>query len=135
MNLLKISARIHIRGVSFVGDTGFGKSTLVRAIILMGKVEALGLYRETVSRRVSVIGSTSRGDVSMLNDILDAGLHGPVPRTTNLTHANEATSSGFHLYRDPTNSNAEYTQSDPASGKIPILFADCEGFQGRHCQN
>jgi len=99
-------------------------------MILMGKVEALGLYSETVSRRASVIGSTSRGDVSTLNDILDAGLHGPVTRTTNLTHVNEATSSGVHLYRDPTNSNAEYRQPDPASGQIPILFADCEGFRG-----
>lgn len=96
-------------------------------MILMGRVEAHGLYKDTATRNVDQAG---RGDVSQLGNILNAGLHGPVTRTGNVAHIAEATSSGVHLYRDPTNSNSRYVDLGLGSDQVPILFADCEGFHG-----
>jgi hypothetical protein len=94
-------------------------------MILMGRVEAHGLYKDTAIRNVDRAG---RGDVSQLGNILNAGLHGPVTRTGNIAHIAEATSSGVHLYRDPTNSNSRYADLGLGSDQVPILFADCKDF-------
>jgi hypothetical protein len=111
--------------VSFIGDTGTGKSTLVRAMILMGQVNASELS-------TSHGESLERDKVSAFRAALAARIHGPVTRTANLTHVTDPTSSGVHLYKDVTKS---YSARDPQApdtrgDSTPILFADCEGFRG-----
>lgn len=78
--------------VSFIGQTGAGKSTLVRMLIDQQE-------RELVS----------------------AGMWGfPSPVVGSVSNDNAPTSGDVHLYSDP----ATYL------GRLPILYADCEGLEG-----
>ncbi|KAH0565196.1 hypothetical protein GP486_001412 [Trichoglossum hirsutum] len=111
--------------VSFVGDTGTGKSTLVRAMILMGQVNA--------SELPSPHGGSPESDkVGAFRAALAARVHGPVTRTANLTHLTDPTSSGVHLYKDVTKPYSARSPHpfDNRGDTTPILFADCEGFRG-----
>lgn len=111
--------------VSFIGDTGTGKSTLVRAMILMGQVNASGLHSPRGE-------SPEKDKVGEIKAVLAARIHGPVTRTANLNHLTDPTSSGVHLYKDVTKSySARGSQAPDIRGDAtPILFADCEGFRG-----
>lgn len=111
--------------VSFIGDTGTGKSTLVRAMILMGQVTASGLHSPTDEL-------PENHTVRELRSFLATRMHGPVTRTANLGHLMDPTSSGVHLYKDITTSDPYRAPRSPTfrSNVIPILFADCEGFRG-----
>jgi len=73
--------------VSFVGQTGGGKSTLIRLIIQLQSNEVAGQHKSPV------VGSIGQD----------------LP-----------TSEDVHLYLDPISSTSRH----------PILFADCEGFDG-----
>jgi hypothetical protein len=92
-------------------------------MISMGRIEANVLDRWSRSSNSSSSVSSSRNDVRLLESALDHT--GPVTRTADPQHLIDPTTSGVHLYRDPTNSNKQYSD-----GRVPLLFADCEGFRG-----
>ena len=111
--------------VSFIGDTGTGKSTLARAMMIMGEVNT-----STVQQ---CWNRASRADqIPVFRTLFDVGKHGPVTRSGNPEHLTDPTSSGVHLYRDPASSFRDIGSTTEGSihEYVPILFADCEGFRG-----
>ena len=114
--------------VSFVGDTSVGKSTLVRAMLLMGIANSSKFHP-------SENGSTNpRNDdilVDLVNRMSEKGKDGPVTRSENINHLTDPTTLGVHLYLDQgtTGPGELGDQSPPIPGaQYPILFSDCEGF-------
>jgi energy-coupling factor transporter ATP-binding protein EcfA2 len=105
--------------VSFIGNTGVGKSTLLRAMLLMGQVHAAKSELADESKKI-------RG----LEKMIAARTHGPVTRSANLEHLTNPTSLGVHLYMDAPIAYADQNSLNGAgSGKsTPMRFADCEGF-------
>ena len=74
--------------VSFIGDTGVGKSTLLRAMVMMGQLNAST--------------DASEDEVETFQKLLAAKRHGPVTRSANTDNLTDPTSSGVHLYKDIT---------------------------------
>ncbi|KAL2065945.1 hypothetical protein VTL71DRAFT_3615 [Oculimacula yallundae] len=108
--------------VSFVGDTGTGKSTLLRAMVLMGHLESEGDHFANGLRSVE-------DQVAGLRNALRQPAYGPVSKSGSAEHMTDPTSFGVHLYKDlarPTNSES-FGGDRPRD--TPILFADCEGFR------
>jgi hypothetical protein len=105
--------------VSFIGNTGVGKSTILRAMLLMGQIKKMN--QESADDEKGFLG---------LKTMLAGRINGPVTRSANLHHLTNPTSLGVHLYKDLPHGYSE--RSNPgstSSGKsTPILFADCEGF-------
>jgi energy-coupling factor transporter ATP-binding protein EcfA2 len=95
--------------VSFVGDTGVGKSTLVRAMNTVGIVEQM-----------------QSAGIMDWRHVFGCQLHGPVTRATSARKTTRPTSVGVHLYRDQT---IVHVRDDHGNQEdVPILYADCEGF-------
>lgn len=109
--------------VSFIGDTGIGKSTLLRAMILMGYLDPSGDQYKMDENQLEE-------KIAGLRNALGQNAYGPVSKSGNIAHMTDPTSFGVHLYRDiaaaPSNSVADANQ---VSRDTPILFADCEGFR------
>lgn len=114
--------------VSFVGDTSAGKSTLVRAMLLMGIANP--------ARYTAPVDDLDCHNESALENLVSAMDHrtrdGPVTRSEIFDHQKYPTTFGVHLYKDEGISMATAGTNDssyPAlDSKYPILFADCEGF-------
>jgi hypothetical protein len=109
------------RFVSFIGDTCVGKSSLVRAMILMGLAERAGVVsgddwadQSNVSRLVAAIGTRTT--------------EWPVTRSANSDSLTNPTTQGVHLYRDEGTAVSSQDSGKSAPTKCPILFVDCEGF-------
>ncbi|EXJ60918.1 hypothetical protein A1O7_05071 [Cladophialophora yegresii CBS 114405] len=95
--------------VSFIGDTGVGKSTLVRAMNTVGIVDQM-----------------RRSGVMDWRHVFGCQLHGPVTRATSARRTMRPTSVGVHLYRDQT---IVHVRDDHGNQEdVPMLYADCEGF-------
>ncbi|OCT52873.1 hypothetical protein CLCR_09577 [Cladophialophora carrionii] len=104
--------------VSFIGKSGVGKSTLVRAMLLLGSIDAQQVDTEDVS-----VLASNQSRMAAFKNISSAQGPLPVTRSGHVDHLADPTTFGVHLYKDekglcgPPSSPAGYT-----------LFADCEGF-------
>jgi energy-coupling factor transporter ATP-binding protein EcfA2 len=111
--------------VSFIGDTGIGKSTLLRAMILMGHLDPSGTqYKEDETHLEDKIAG--------LRNALAQNAYGPVSRSGSTSQMTNPTSFGVHLYRDIAALTNNQTDGSQFSRDTPILFADCEGFRAGH---
>lgn len=114
------SAKQYPGFVSFIGKSGVGKSTLVRAMVLLGALNESGLLEnqdDWMYNRFHTLNAFA--------SILSEGREVPVTKSGNLNDLIDPTTFGVHLYKDgqeaPASEELERTQ-------CPILFADCEGF-------
>lgn len=96
--------------VSFIGDTGVGKSTLVRAMITVGAIEQMEKAGQGID----------------FEQVFRCQSYGPVTRTTS-SPPTLPTSVGVHLYRDQTLVRVPHDTAGRTED-VPILYADCEGF-------
>ncbi|OCK87877.1 uncharacterized protein K441DRAFT_670005 [Cenococcum geophilum 1.58] len=108
--------------VSFIGDTGIGKSTLLRAVILMGYLDPSGTQYEMDEARLEE-------KIDGLRNVLAQNAYGPVSKSGSPDHITDPTSFGVHLYRDIAVPNGKEADGIPLPRDTPILFADCEGFR------
>ncbi|KAK0741429.1 hypothetical protein B0T18DRAFT_331380 [Schizothecium vesticola] len=112
--------------VSFIGSTSAGKSTILRAILLLGLLDSVNF-------------SDTAAVVDLVNEAREGRKQMPVPRSTNINDISSPTTFGVHLYRDEglsltrplrhrrTRSGLSHGQQQQTP-KYPLLFADCEGF-------
>ncbi|KAN0096064.1 hypothetical protein V8E51_014869 [Hyaloscypha variabilis] len=112
--------------VSFVGDTSVGKSTLVRAMLLMGLVNSSSFpsseNNSVAPRNDDVLGK-------LVKRMSEKGKEGPVTRSENINHLTDPTTLGVHLYLDQgTTVESDEATRPMSEAKYPILFSDCEGF-------
>jgi len=105
--------------VSFVGPTGVGKSTLVRATMMVGAVEDMRQHPYS-----------SRASDYWLNErrLSECRSKGPVTRSNHATLQMKPTSEGVHLYQDSTIQSVQYEEHGRDTENVTILLADCEGF-------
>ncbi|KAF2192481.1 hypothetical protein K469DRAFT_745903 [Zopfia rhizophila CBS 207.26] len=101
--------------VSFIGKSGVGKSTLVRAMILLGAINKSGLLSNS-----QTVESENIEDFA---NILASPREAPVTKSGDINHLTAPTTFGVHLYHD----GRDYIRSNE-DANFPILFADCEGF-------
>ena len=113
--------------MSFVGDTSVGKSTLVRAMLMLGQSSSLNPI---------LTDSYPSGKLDALIEVLwekGYGTYGPVTRSANIEHLTDPTTSGVRLYPDTGRGIFDEVNKMPLSTKeaaqYPILFSDCEGFR------
>ncbi|KAK4178774.1 putative patatin-like phospholipase [Triangularia setosa] len=100
--------------VSFIGNTSAGKSTVVRAMLLLGLAEQL----------TSSISDTPARE-KVLFDLIQAVLSHPEEHDLPVSQGGlDPTTFGVHLYRN----NIATGPEPSAYPQYPLLFADCEGF-------
>jgi hypothetical protein len=111
--------------VSFIGDTSVGKSTLVRAMLVLGR-----LYSPNVNS--SDQSFSDEAAINKLRMIREEGTYGPVTRSGNIGHLTDPTTSGVHLYRDVGKAmfkDSHRASNPPGRSQYPMLLVDCEGFR------
>lgn len=118
---------------SFIGNTSVGKSTIVRAMLLLGLLKRHGPDDE-------LSPSAELGE--LIRQAKDGEMEMPVPKSGNIDHKTDPTTFGVHLYKDEGSSikpgPVQRTSSIPnntfGTGPLaqkpeyPLLLADCEGF-------
>ncbi|OAP65530.1 hypothetical protein AYL99_01502 [Fonsecaea erecta] len=104
--------------VSFIGKSGVGKSTLVRAMLLLGNLNVPKINDDDISDL-----STNQSRWETLRAAISSQQEMPVTRSGHVDHAADPTTLGVHLYKD--GSSLRTSQEDASSF---TLFADCEGF-------
>ncbi|PVH79158.1 hypothetical protein DL98DRAFT_632761 [Cadophora sp. DSE1049] len=117
--------------VSFIGDTSAGKSTIVRAMLLLGMLKhpqcECCFATDAITTKSNLVNCSRHIGSSM-----------PVTRSGNIEDKRDSTTFGVHLYLDDA-STAEKLPSPkldsplpipigPATEYYPLLFVDCEGF-------
>jgi hypothetical protein len=116
----------HPNFVSFIGDTTVGKSTLVRAMLLMGQLYSLGHLLADQSL-------PEQSAIDELTKILKEGKYGPVTRSGHIDHLTDPTTSGVHLYQDAGKAlfreELKSSTRSACTPRYPMLFVDCEGFR------
>jgi hypothetical protein len=115
--------------VSFVGDTSVGKSTLVRAMLLMGTMKSSRFLPSQNSR----LAPENDGElVHLVNAMNERGKDWPVTRSEYINHLTDPSTLGVHLYLDQDTIMGPGELGDPSASitdaQYPILFSDCEGF-------
>jgi hypothetical protein len=112
--------------VSFVGDTSVGKSTLVRAMLLMGIVNSSHVLP---SENNNVAPRNDDDVLDLVKRMNERGKDGPVTRSDNINHLTDPTTLGVHLYLDQgTTMEPGGSSTQMPDAQYPILFSDCEGF-------
>jgi patatin-like phospholipase/acyl hydrolase len=102
--------------VSFIGKSGVGKSTLVKAMVLLGAINESGLLSKNSD-------DFSPADLEAFAKILSSPREVPVTKSDKIDDLTDPTTFGVHLYKDGQSG----ARSD-GDAKFPIFFADCEGF-------
>lgn len=105
--------------VSLIGKSGVGKSTLARAMLLLGNLN----HREGSSSDHGIDNSANQSQVEALKAAISLQRDVPVTRSGHTDHAADPTTFGVHLYKDGKRTNISPSEPDDC-----ILFADCEGF-------
>lgn len=112
--------------VSFIGETSAGKSTLIKAMLLMGHLCFTGYEDEESSRddREDNDDAEARQRVEQLERDASSSGRFPVTRSSNIDNIIDPTSLGVNLYKDvpPPHTPATYENA-----QTPMMFADCEG--------
>jgi hypothetical protein len=122
----KTTANHYPSFVSFIGDTSVGKSTLLRAMLLMGHVNSSEVL--LADERIP-----NEARIDKLLEILEKKSFGPVTRSGSLDHLTDPTTLGVCLYKDEGSGEEPLnTQNSTRPAHYPMLFADCEGFGAGH---
>lgn len=106
--------------VSFIGKSGVGKSTLARAMLLLGNRKIH--QRPAGGEGVDV--ATSQSNIERFTSALSSQAEIPVTRSGHTDHAADPTTLGVHLYKD----GGSGMQDSQEQSDDFMLFADCEGF-------
>jgi len=119
--------------VSFIGDTSAGKSTIVRAMLLLGMIEH--------PQCACCFATDATTQSSLVRCSRHIGSSLPVTRSASIEDKRDSTTFGVHLYLDdasttetlplpkPDNPLPVMIPKDSAgTDHYPLLFADCEGF-------
>lgn len=109
--------------VSFIGDTSAGKSTLVKAMLLMAHLDYTGDNFDAITSD----DQREKETIEQLERHASASGQYPVTRTSNIDQLIDPTSLGVSLYKDIPPPHDPKAKSNRLT---PILFADCEGFRG-----
>ncbi|KIY03273.1 uncharacterized protein Z520_01740 [Fonsecaea multimorphosa CBS 102226] len=104
--------------VSFIGKSGVGKSTLVRAMLLLGNLDVQQIKDDDISNLL-----TNQSRFETLKAAISSQQEMPVTRSGHVDHAADPTTLGVHLYKD-----SSCIDTPQSTGSGFTLFADCEGF-------
>lgn len=112
--------------VSFIGETSAGKSTLIKAMLLMGHLYFTGDEVESDLTQESHKDNDAELEQRVEQLVRDASSSGrfPVTRSSNIDNIIDPTSLGVNLYKDVPPPHSPEASS---SVQTPIMFADCEG--------